>query len=279
MILIADSGSTKTTWSLVNKTNGTVRACQTAGINPMYQDEEAILDMLQAEFTLPVSETEAIYFYGAGCISNNINLIVSQALKRFFNSPLIQVNTDLLGAARSLCQHNEGIACILGTGSNSCYYNGNEIAANVSPLGYMLGDEGSGAVIGRKFISDLLKNQLPEHLTTAFFNTHKLTRQQIMEQVYKKPFPNRFLAQFTRFIHQNLHEPTLYNLVKTSFTEFFSRNVRQYPKTHELPVHFTGSVAFHFSEVLREAAGTAGCAIGTITETPMEGLIHFHLKQ
>ncbi len=278
MILIADSGSTKTEWRLIDNNSNPLASCITTGINPMYQHGEAILKMLHQEFSLSVEEPLEIFFYGAGCISHNVNRIVLTALNSFFNCQTVTVDTDLLGAARSLCGDSEGIACILGTGSNSCYYNGREIASNVSPLGYILGDEGSGAVIGRKFIADVLKNQLPEHIVTSFFDTCKLSRQQIMEQVYKKPFPNRFLAQFTGFIHRNLHEPELYNLVKTSFAEFFSRNVSQYTGAHQLPVNFTGSVAFHFSALLREIAEKEGYSIGSITENPMEGLIRYHIK-
>ncbi len=277
MKLIADSGSTKTVWCLINKSAEPVASCTTTGINPMYQDGETILKMLQQEFTLPMESPLEIFFYGAGCISQDMNQIVMNALKSFFNCQAVTVDTDLLGAARSLCGDREGIACILGTGSNSCFYNGREIASNVSPLGYVLGDEGSGAVIGRKLIADVLKNQLPEHIVSSFYNTCKLSRQQIMEQVYKRPFPNRFLAQFTGFIHRNLHEPELYNLVKTSFTEFFSRNVSQYTRAHQLPVHFTGSIAFHFSELLRETAEKEGYSIGSITENPMQGLILYHI--
>ena len=278
MILIADSGSTKTAWRLVDKSIEPVASCTTAGINPMYQDEEAIVKTLQQEFTLTIEASSDIFFYGAGCISHDINHIVAGALKRFFNTQSPAVDTDLLGAARSLCGKSEGIACILGTGSNSCYYNGREIAANVSPLGYILGDEGSGAVMGRKFIADLLKNQLPESVAAAFFDTFKFSRQQIMEQVYKKPFPNRFLAQFTGFIHSNLNETALRNLVTTSFAEFFSRNVSQYPRARQLPVHFTGSVAYHFSKLLHETAEKVGYSIGNITENPMDGLIRYHIE-
>lgn len=278
MILIADSGSTKTEWCLIDKSSIPVSSCITTGINPMYQDEEAIIKVLQQEFRLPLEAPPKIFFYGAGCINHDINHIVMNALKSFFNCEFVTVDTDLLGAARALCGKDSGIACILGTGSNSCYYDGLEIAANVSPLGYILGDEGSGAVMGRKFISDLLKNQLPEHLVTLFFDTFKYSRQQIMEQVYKKPFPNRFLAQFTGFIHSNLRETELRNLVTTSFAEFFSRNVSQYPKARQLPVHFTGSVAFHFRELLSETAEKAGYSIGNITQNPMEGLIRYHFE-
>lgn len=277
MMLIADSGSTKTTWILVNG-DGTETIINTSGINPMYQDEEAIFNVLKEEFSPTVTDKVSVYFYGAGCINNDINKSVHNALNRFFLCSDISVSTDLLAAARSLCGKNEGIACILGTGSNSCYFNGTEIVRNVSPLGYMLGDEGSGAVIGRKLIADLLKNQLSQEIREKFFRTYSLTPDQIMESVYKKPFPNRFLAQFTRFIHDNRHISELSSIVKTSFVDFFERNIRQYPEALRLPVHFTGSVAFHFRDILTEVALTNGFRPGTITSSPEEGLVNYHME-
>ncbi|HEX2395738.1 MAG TPA: ATPase, partial [Bacteroidales bacterium] len=240
MMLIADSGSTKTTWVLVND-NRAEKVINTSGINPMYQDEEGIFNVLKKEFSPSVTGTVSVYFYGAGCINNDVNKTVRNALDRFFRCREISVSTDLMAAARSLCRKQEGIACILGTGSNSCYYDGSEIVRNVSPLGYMLGDEGSGAVIGRKLIADLLKNQLSSSIRENFFSTYNLSPYQIMDHVYKKPFPNRFLAQFTRFIYDHRDIPELISIVKTSFVDFFERNVRQYPEASRLPVHFTGS--------------------------------------
>jgi glucosamine kinase len=277
MILIADSGSSKTTWSLVNPVNASIETCHTSGINPMYQDKETIYHLLQQEFTLTVPVSIKLFFYGAGCINNQVNDFVRHALTNFFHCNAILVESDLMAAVRSLCQNSEGIACILGTGSNSCYYNGEEITRHVSPLGYMLGDEGSGAVIGKKFIADLLKNQLPEHITNRFFKSFDFTMHQILEHVYKKPFPNRFLAQFTRFVHENIDESTLRNLVKGSFKEFFDRNVSQYPESQRLPIHFTGSIAYYFELLLRESANESGFQVGIITESPMEGLISYHL--
>jgi glucosamine kinase len=276
MILIADSGSTKTSWSLVDSGTATVETCQTSGINPLYQDEETIFQLLKQEFLLKPKTPVTLFFYGAGCINPGVNKAVRGALIRAFRTRELFIDTDLMAAARSLCQDGPGIACILGTGSNSCYYDGREIRRHVSPLGYVLGDEGSGAVIGRKFLSDLLKNQLPTVVANRFFSTHNLTSHQIIEQVYKKPFPNRFLAQFTRFVHNNLHEDAIRRLVISSFNDFFSRNIRQYPEAQHTPVHFTGSIAYHFELLLRESAGNAGFETGIITESPMEGLIQFH---
>ena len=277
MILIADSGSTKTTWSLVNTDDGSSETLQTLGINPMYQDENTIFDLINKDFTHPLPEAVNIYFYGAGCINQSVNETVRSALNRFFQCQYLLVDTDLMAAARSLCREKEGIACILGTGSNSCYYDGYMIKNNVSPLGYMLGDEGSGAVIGRKFIGDLLKSQLPEHIREKFFKIYGITPSLIMDHVYKKPFPNRFLAQFTHFIRDNIHEPALKKIVKTSFIEFFDRNIRQYPEALRLPINFVGSVAYYFREILEESASDSGFVPGEVALSPMEGLIQYHL--
>jgi N-acetylglucosamine kinase-like BadF-type ATPase len=277
MLLIADSGSTKTEWCLVNAETRMFTTYQTTGINPLYQDKESIHQLLQHEYPLPVGTLHNIYFYGAGCINNQVKDMMQKILGEHFRCPSVTVHSDLMAAARSLCQNHEGIACILGTGSNSCYYNGQEIARHVSPLGYVLGDEGSGAVIGKKLISDLLKKQLPDNIADRFFKKYTLSTDQFLEHVYKKPFPNRFLAQFTRFIHENLQEDSLRTLVKDSFTEFFSRNIRQYPEAYKLPVNFTGSVAWHFRDILQESAEESGFRTGIITLKPMEGLIQYHL--
>jgi glucosamine kinase len=278
MILIADSGSSKTEWCLVNTETGQSETCITAGVNPLYQDEESIYRMLQKEFTLRFTVLGGIFFYGAGCINDGVKDIVRTALNRNFRCLSITVHSDLMAAARSLCQNREGIACILGTGSNSCYYNGHEIARHVSPLGYILGDEGSGAVIGRNFMADLLKKQLPDLVAERFFQQYNLTPDQVIEHVYKAPYPNRFLAQFTRFILENLSEPSLKSLVKESFREFFARNIRQYPEAKRLPVNFTGSVAWHFRELLIESARESGFVTGLITPAPMKGLVDYHLN-
>lgn len=277
MLIIADSGSTKTTWSLVQAGNEDIKTVVTSGINPMYQDEENILMLLNKEFPGRPEEPADIYFYGAGCINNGVNITVSAALSKFFNCVSPHVDTDLKAAARALCQHEPGIACIIGTGSNSCFYDGREIVKNVSPLGYMLGDEGSGAVIGRKLIADLLKNQLPVSVKDKFFSTYDLKPHEIMENVYKKPFPNRFLAQFTRFIYDNPEEASLKQIVKSSFHEFFNRNISQYPEARHMAIHFTGSVAYYFQILLKETAGDLGYQTGRITQSPSEDLVKYHI--
>jgi len=276
MLLIADSGSTKTTWRLINHDNS-ADTCTTGGINPFQLNMDEIVHLLETGFTLPRTGISKIYFYGAGCAFPDKNKIVEDALSQYFGVCEIHVNSDLLAAARSLCGNKPGITCILGTGSNSCYYNGKEIVKNVSPLGYVLGDEGSGNAMGRKLLSDILKNQLPEEIRKVFFDTYPVTTGEILDHIYRKPFPNRYLAQYARFVSANIHYPEIQTLASNCFREFFSRNVMQYETAKQLQVHFTGSVAFYFSEIIKKVAGEFGLTIGKITQEPMEGLVEYHM--
>ena len=275
MILIADSGSTSTNWVLVEH-GKSVQSLFTPGINPFYQTPEEIAGEI-ATLTLNVkpSSVKAIYFYGAGCVADKIEM-VKQAIAQSFTQSQIYVESDLVAAARGLLQHEAGIACILGTGSNSCFYDGKDIVSNVSPLGFILGDEGSGAVLGKKFIADCLKNQLPEELKNKFLTTFGLTTNDIINHVYRKPFPNRYLAQFTPFLAENMAEPAIYNLIFDSFTDFFVRNVMQYPNFEEYPVSFVGSIAYYFKDILEVVAFELGITLGEIKQSPLEGLVAFH---
>ena len=276
MILIADSGSTKTHWCLLEK-GKVVSEIFTDGINPFYQNEVEIITLLDSQLIpkLPESTIEKIFFYGAGCSFPEKKLLVSQALVRFFSNAMIEIQSDLLAAARSLFQHEKGIACILGTGSNSCFYDGNEIVQNVSPLGYILGDEGSGAVLGKLLVADCLKNQLPEWIAEKLLDEYELTPALILENVYKKPFPNRFLAKFTPFLLEHIEEPAIFNLVYDSFDAFLVRNVMQYP-LEDTEVGFVGSIANYFRETLEIVASERGIMISEIVQNPMEGLVRFH---
>lgn len=276
MIIIADSGSTKTTWCLQEQTGGGITTLQTSGINPFYQSESEICEQLEHEFTADFSHVSQIHFYGAGCSNAAVNVIVGSALHRFFGTEKIKIESDLAAAARALCQHEPGIACILGTGSNSCFYDGKKIATQVPPLGFILGDEGSGAVMGRRLLSDVLKNQLPDYVIQTFFETYAITQAEILENMYRKPFPNRYAAQFTRFLHDNLHEDSLRNLVASEFVRFIERNVLQYVQASSLPVHFSGSIAWYFREILVEAIHASGLQTGKIIREPMQELLKYH---
>ncbi len=276
MILIADSGSTKTTWSLCRDRNE-IKTCTTSGINPFYLEKQEIFYILDEEYSLPKSEIDSIFFYGAGCISPRVSVVV-KSLKEYFGIENIQVATDLLGAARSLCGNGSGIACILGTGSNSCFYDGEKIVHNVSPLGFILGDEGSGAALGRKLVSDILKNQLPREIKDDFFSDYQQTPAEILENVYRKPFPNRYLAQFTVFLAKYIENPVISDLVESSFDGFIERNILQYPECKTNKVSFTGSVAYYFKDNLIKIIEKQGLILGEVTQNPMSGLInhHFH---
>ena len=276
MILIADSGSTKTDWCIVF--NGTlIKRIGTKGINPFFQSEEEIQQELTASLLpqLPEGTINSVYFYGAGCTPEKAPVLrraIADSLPVIGN---IKANSDMLAAARGLCGHEPGIACIMGTGSNSCYYDGKHIGANVSPLGFILGDEGSGACLGKLLVGDILKNQMTPKLKEKFLKQFNLEPADIIDRVYRKPFPNRFLASLSPFLAQNLDEPCVRTLVLNSFKAFLKRNVMQYDYQHS-KVHFIGSVAFHYKEVLTEAAQEMGVQIGTILQSPMEGLISYH---
>ena len=277
MILIADSGATKTDWCLGEKTTD-ARVIQTQGINPFHQSAEHIYKVLTEELLPQLGEENHIthiHFYGAGCTPEK-SVIVKEQLQALFLDADIDVQSDLLGAARSLCGKEQGIACILGTGSNSCLYDGEKIIANVSPLGYILGDEGSGAVLGKRLVGDCLKHQLPEHICQAFLNETGLTPADIINKVYRQPQANRFLASLTPFLSAHREEQEIHDLLIDCFTEFFKRNVMQYAY-EGTEVHFTGSIAWYFQEEVKEAAESLGIRTGKFIKSPIHGLINYHL--
>ena len=278
MILIADSGSTKTDWCVVE--NGVlVQQIFTKGTNPFFQSEEEISNEIATALLpeLKTDEFDAVYFYGAGCgFPDKIEIVHRAISKQLKVKGNVEVATDMLAAARGLCGREAGIACIMGTGSNSCYYDGENIVANVSPLGFILGDEGSGACLGKLMVGDLLKNQMTPELKEKFLKQFNLTPADIIDRVYRKPFPNRFLASLSPFLSQNINEPCVHELVLNSFKAFFKRNIMQYENYQNLKVNLIGSVAFYYKEVLAEAAEAMGIQLGTIIQSPREGLIKYH---
>ncbi len=272
MKIIADSGSTKTKFALVE--GGAVEYVHTDGINPYYQGVEDIVSTLKVQLLPKIAEPENvnyIEFYGAGCGPADKIAIVRDALQSVFLYAAIIVSSDLLGAAKALCGVEAGIACILGTGSNSCYYDGEKIVQNVSPLGYILGDEGSGAVLGKLLVADILKKQAPKIVRDKFFAKYSYTSADIIDRVYRKPFPNRFLASFAPFLSENIDVTYCHSLVYDSLKSFIERNLRQYPAG--LPVHFTGSVAYYFRAILEEAMTASGLKLGKIVREPIELLV------
>ena len=275
MILISDSGSTKAEWTILSD-DGNSEPILTSGINPFFQNSEDIFHLLENEFTSSQRKFDAIYFYGAGCTNQEKGNIIKSAISNFFDAKVITVGSDLLGAAHSLCQTKQGVACILGTGSNSCLYNGEIIVDQISPLGFILGDEGSGAVLGRKLIGDILKKQLPQSIIDDFFEDYPTTAAEILENVYKKPLPSRYLSNFTRFLSKNIQYTEIEQIVLSSFREFITRNLMQYSGIENTPINFTGSIAFHFEKQLRKVIEEQGLIFGKINQSPMKGLILYH---
>lgn len=281
MILIADCGSTKIQWCLLNA-GEKVAQIFTTGMNALLMTEDEMAECIKTELmpNLQGYHVDEIYYYGAGIINDEIKQQVVNALQRNIESAVtIEVNTDLLAAARALCQRAPGVACIIGTGSNSCYYDGREICDNVSPLGYILGDEGSGAVLGKLLVGDVLKKQLPEELCDEFLRDYGLDRNTIIDRVYRKPAANRFLASFAPFLTKHIDVPEVHALVLNAFRAFFTRNVANYAGYETLPCNFVGSIAHHFRTPLQEAANSLGITIGQIVQDPMAGLIKFHTTE
>ncbi len=276
MILIADSGSTKTEWILLDKKNNHSHHITTDGINPYYQSITDIKTLLNNQFSAKQNNFNEIYFYGAGCNTSDKKSIIKKALLHKFNTEQIYIDSDLMAACRASCIHTPGIVSILGTGSNSCFYNGKIIEEQVSPLGYILGDEGSGATLGKILISDILKNQLSESTAELFYNTYNNSAAEILENVYKKPFPNRYLAQYTKFISQHIEIPEIELIVINAFKSFIKRNLFQYEELKKHELHFIGSIAFYFKEQLKKALQEFNLQIGTISKSPSKGLIKFH---
>lgn len=276
MIILADSGSTKTDWCLLD--GAKAERVRTAGMNPYFQSEEEMVQTLQTQLLPAVTDAKAVkavYFYGAGCASAAVNEKVARAIDYFFPVSM-EVQSDLMAAARALCGREAGIACIMGTGSNSCAYDGEQITAHVPPMGYILGDEGSGAVLGKLLVGDVVKHQLPLSVEEAFYQETGLSESAILERVYRQPFPNRFLASLVPFLKAHIAVPAVQQLVERSFEAFFVRNIVAYQPEAGCAVHFVGSIAYHFQSQLRRVAEAQGLRIGRIMQSPMEGLIHYH---
>ncbi len=269
MILIADSGSTKTDWVLVGEEGQTVRRMTTEGFNPIMMDVPSL-----PEFGNEWSGGK-VFFYGAGCTPEQAPMVRDLLVGLLPGVTHCEVHSDLLGAARAVCGQERGIACILGTGANSCLYDGERIVQHTPALGYILGDEGSGAVLGRRLLNALYKGRLPQHLREAFEQEMSLTMSDVIERVYRQPMANRFLASLSPFVARHLDEPELRSLVIDHFREFLRYNVAPY-NAPQLPVGFVGSIAFHYQAEVREAACMEGFTLGNILKSPIEGLLKHH---
>lgn len=275
MKIIAESSSTRTEWVLCDGPE-IVEHAFTIGLNPYFQTRREISHSIRLE--LPDAffrrRWEHVYFYGAGCANVEKNKIMESSLVAQFKTPCT-VESDLLGAARGLLVRNPGLACILGTGSNSCYYDGHEIVKNVRSLGYVLGDEGSNAYMGKLFISDVLKELAPAEIISEFYDIFQINTNVLMDEVYSNALPSRSLARYAFFLKDRISHPYVYDLVYNSFMSFFRRNIIAYDYKSQ-PISFVGSTCVMFEDTLRKAAADFGASIAKITKYSMPGLVEFH---
>ena len=273
MKLIADSGSTKTSWAVVDDKE--TKMIGTAGINPAVQSEDTIMRTLHEMVSILTDGPREIYFYGAGC-RGKASLLMEQCLRQAFpDVETICVESDLLGAARALFGVEEGIACILGTGSNSCLYDGKVITANVPPLGYILGDEGSGTSLGKMFFNALFKGDLPEELKYMYLEETNQTYDDVIRRVYREQNANRYLASTSLFIANHLDVKQLVDIVDQNFEQFFVKNVRKYGHP-DLPVAAVGSIAFSYSDIFNKVAARHGYQVTRVIKEPIDALVGYH---
>ena len=276
LTLIADSGATKAEWCLIG--NGRKKTFFTQGISPYFLNTQQIGDLVAAELApkLKGQAVQNIFYYGTGCANEQNARNVKTALKKVFPKAQVAVTHDLMAAARAVCGHSKGIACILGTGSNSCYYNGKKIVTNSPGLGYVLGDEGSGAYLGKKVIQYYLYNTFDEEIRARFDARYAVTAVDILENVYKKPMPNRYLATFTMFLAENRGHYMIENILEDGLNDFFFNHLCKYKEVWTLPVSFVGSVAWGFKDVVAGLCQQYEFELGTILKNPMQGLIDYH---
>jgi glucosamine kinase len=278
MLLLADSGSTKTDWRLVDEDGNQITSVVTEGLNPYFLSKENIALIIQEKVLPMVEEVEKVFFYGAGCgLTVKANLVKDALGASIPARYPAEVCGDILGAARSLLQDEAGIACILGTGANSCVYNGREITNIMPSLGYMFSDWGSGTVMSKDMISLLLQEKLPPSILEDFHNTYKVGRPEILDHIYNKPLPNRFLASFTPFLLKYAEVPECREIILGNFTKFFFYYVLRYPNAKKsAKVSFTGSIAHRFQPYLMQVAKELGIEIEHIVQHPMDGLAKYH---
>jgi N-acetylglucosamine kinase-like BadF-type ATPase len=277
--LIADSGSTKTDWVLLDNNNQIIFQYKTIGFNPYFQSSEDIYNEIKTnllpDLNSKISKIKSIAYYGAGCSTPDKIKVVKQGLYLAFGDVPSEVNHDLLASARAICGKEAGIACILGTGSNSCLYDGNEIIENVPSVGYLFGDHGSGAHIGKTFIQYYFDGALPTHLAKAFEKSG-YHREVILENVYKKPMPSKYLAGVMTFLCNYNNDSFVKKIITECFEQFFDAQVSKYTDAKKWPVNSVGSIAYYYEEILEEVARNKGYKIGNIIKSPIDGLIKYH---
>jgi N-acetylglucosamine kinase-like BadF-type ATPase len=278
MIVIADSGSSTTDWCFTNLT-GEVKTVETAGLNPYFIDEAGITNILEKDLYpfLDNKRVTRVFFYGSGCSQLQKKQVLQNALDSFFRNADVEIYNDLLGAARALCGSESGLACVLGTGSSSCLYDGQQITERLPSLGYVLGDEGSGAVLGKHLVAAYLNNTLPARLQKLFAQNYpSFLLSDVLDKVYRQPFPNRFLASFVTFLSANKSDAFVKELVGSAFDGFFEKQVLRYENYDKYPLCFVGSVSFFFADELHKSAKKHKLTINKIEQSPLNGLLKFH---
>ena len=276
--IIADSGATKCQWTIVQKNKK--KTITTIGISPYFLSTEEIVSILNKAFDKKIdcAAIEDIYFYGTGLSNQDNVVIIKKALKQVFKKANLDIQTDLMAIARAACMDQKGVVCILGTGSNAGFYNGKKITKNSPGLGYVLGDEGSGAYLGKKVLQYYLYQTFDEDLMNAFEQKYHLDRATILNQVYKEPLANRYIAQFTEFLVENRGHYMIENIIEDGLNDFFFTHLNKLNESWLYPIHFVGSVAYGFRDVLKQLAIGYEMELGKIVKTPMEGLIDYHSK-
>lgn len=274
--IIADSGATKCQWTVI--LGKEKKSISTIGISPYFLSEEQMIETITKGFHKKVDPQiiDAIYFYGTG-LSNPMNVVaIKKALKKVFKKATLDIQTDLVAVARATCQTKKGVACILGTGSNTGYYNGKVIAKNSPGLGYVLGDEGSGAYLGKKVLQYYLYKTFDEELMLSFENKYKLNKDQILDAVYKQPLPNRYMASFSTFLSENRGHYMIENIIEDGINDFFFTHLNKLNESWLYPIHFSGSIAYVFKDVIKQLATGYELEVGKIIKSPMDGLIEYH---
>lgn len=279
MILIADSGSTNTDWVLIKK-DKIISSFVTSGFNPYFTKSEEIYIELKQKFpaNLKISEINKIFFYGSGCSAEEMKKIIYKGLSQMFINSEIEINHDLLGAARALFMNDSGITVILGTGASSCFYDGSIITERVPSLGYILGDEGGGDYLGKLFITDFLYGRLPENVHQTFLKKFRFNNNQIMHKIYKEAYPNRFLASFCEFISEQSKDSSINDMIIKSFTDLFVNNITKYENYKKYSIKITGSVGYYFKNQLLEVAKSFNANIDLIECSPINRLVQYHFN-
>jgi glucosamine kinase len=280
MILIADSGSTKSNWMILKNDNSSINL-NTIGFNPYFHDSENIAKEIRKNETLLgyAPKVKELYFYGSGCSTVALCNIVKNGLQAVFVNAEIEVGHDLKACAYATYQGEPAISCILGTGSNSCYFDGEKVTEGQPPLAFILGDEGSGSYYGKQLLNKFLYKQLPPHIQEDFFNEYQLTKDEVNENVYFKAHPNVYIASFMKFLSRHPNDPFVVEMLREGMTRFLVCHVLCFPQAREVKVNFVGSVAFYFEDILRSVAQELGVKVGNVIKKPIDGLVAYHLKK